>query len=208
MFIFLKYILSFSLIAFFLSSCSTLSKDECNAADWKTIGYADGARGYQASRIDRHRSACAEYSIRPNLDEYSQGRNSGLVQYCTPNTAYRLGISGYRYNGVCAAHNEEKFVEAFHQGLNIYQAKNKLKDLKSQYTEEDFHIVKLEKKLYKKENRLVSGKLPRAKAIEVLNRTKEITQEIEEAKSQQFDLNNIINRQSQHIQYLENKPYQ
>lgn len=200
-----KYILTFSFIAVFLSSCSTLNKDECKTAGWKTIGYADGARGYKATRIDKHRSACAKHSIRPNLNAYNTGRVEGLYQYCTPATAYKKGLSGYNYNGVCTEHNEEIFLDAFNHGLIIYQAKNELKKLHTEYAEEEHYIIQLERKLYKKEDKLVSGKLPKARAIKLLNRTKEITKELEEAKNHLLYLDNNIQNQILRINHLKVK---
>ena len=201
----LKHILTISFIALFLSSCSTLNQNECKAADWKTIGYTDGVRGYKASRIDKHRSACAEYKIQPNLDIYTKGRYEGLKQYCTSATAYKKGISGYNYNGVCSDHNEKIFLDAHNHGLIIYHAKNKLKKLEDKYAEEEHYIIQLERKLHRKEDRLVSGKLPKDKAIKVLNRTKEISQELIELKSHLLDLDNIIHNQTQYIKHLQNK---
>ena len=205
MFSLFKHILTFSFIALFLTSCSTLNKDECKAADWKTIGYADGAHGFMASRIDKHRSACAEYSIRPNLDAYTTGRFEGLQQYCIPTTAYKKGISGYIYNGVCSAHNESTFLDAYNHGLTVYHAKNKLKRLRTQYLQEEHYIIQLERKLHEKEDRLVSGKLPKNKAIKLLNRTKEITHELIGVKDHLIDLDNLIHNQVRHIEYLQNK---
>ena len=203
----LKYILALIFFTLFLSGCSTLSKDECKTADWKTIGYTDGIRGYKAIRIDKHRSACAEYNIKPNLGAYIKGRADGLQEYCTPNTAYKKGLSGYKYNGVCLGHNETKFLVAFNHGLNIYHAKSELKKLEAKYAEEELYILNLENKLYDKEDKLVSGKLPKARAIKLLHRTKEITKELEKAKSHLLHISDDINHQIQHINYLEKKPH-
>lgn len=162
-----KHILAFSFIALFLSACSTLNKNECITANWKTIGYEDGARGYKASRIGQHRSACAEFGIRPDLNAYNAGRADGLPHYCTPTTAYKKGLSGYHYNGVCAGYNERDFVDALNYGLTIYKANNRLRNLKNKYADEEEYITRLERKLHKKEDRLVSGKLSKIKALKL-----------------------------------------
>ena len=47
---------------------STLSKDECRAVDWRTVGYEDGVAGRSGEQIGRHRQACAEYGVAPDLD--------------------------------------------------------------------------------------------------------------------------------------------
>ena len=39
----------------FTTGCATMGKDECLSADWRTIGFEDGAGGYPASRIGQYR---------------------------------------------------------------------------------------------------------------------------------------------------------
>ena len=89
----------------------------CNAkqgrrwnADWYSIGYVDGARGYPASKIGEHRRACAEYSVRPDFGRYDEGRIAGLVEYCNPRNGYWLGTKGALYNGVCPKNLEEPLI--------------------------------------------------------------------------------------------------
>ena len=67
-----------------------MGKSECVTADWRTIGYEDGLRGYPADRIGAHRVACAKHQVAPNLPAYSDGRERGLVEYCQPRTASAL----------------------------------------------------------------------------------------------------------------------
>ena len=63
-----------------LSACATgMGKDECAAADWRTIGYEDGVRGFPADRIGAHRVACAKHQVTPDLAAYMEGRDRGLV---------------------------------------------------------------------------------------------------------------------------------
>ena len=45
-----------------LTACSTsMTKDECQTVDWRTVGYEDGVAGRPGDRIARHRKACAEH---------------------------------------------------------------------------------------------------------------------------------------------------
>jgi len=106
----IRNIFLLGLISAAVSGCSTLSKGECLSANWKNIGYGDGAQGYLAARISQHRSACAEYNVTPDLNAYTAGRNEGLAQYCTPANGYNTGFAGTSYNGVCSNHNEKEFV--------------------------------------------------------------------------------------------------
>ena len=198
----IKHIFIFASITLITSACSTMNKNECLNADWRTIGYSDGARGYKATRIGQHSSACAEYGVRPDLNAYNSGRDEGLVQFCTSTTGYSKGLHGYSYNGVCARHNEGAFLEAYNYGLTIYKAKQRLQTLKTKYADEEKYINKLERRLQKKEDILISGKLTKVKALTLLNETKEMAEELGVAKSNLYRLDKKIHKQIQRISYL------
>src|SRR5215468_2471108 len=89
-------------LATLLAGCASMSKDECLAVDWRTIGYEDGVEGRSGDRIAEHRKACAKYGVRADLDLYQQGRNQGLREFCQPVNGYRLGVRGGTYYGVCS----------------------------------------------------------------------------------------------------------
>ena len=113
------------------SGCATLGKDECLYADWRTIGYEDGARGLPASRIGSHREACAKHGIAPDFALYEQGRLQGLQEYCTLQKGYGLGVSGKAYSDVCPVDLESAFLEGYNQGRIVYEAQAEVKRLKS-----------------------------------------------------------------------------
>ena len=77
-----------------LSSCASLNEDQCRAGDWREIGFADGAAGRGAERIEAHRKACAEYGIVPDAAAWRTGRDQGLRLYCVPAKAYDVGSRG------------------------------------------------------------------------------------------------------------------
>ena len=124
-----------------LSGCATLGKDECLNADWFSIGYEDGARGYKASRIAGHRKACAKHGVAPDFDTYEKGRQQGLGEWCTPRNGYRVGAQGGAYNGVCPAAMEPAYLKALNQGKAVYgyekELKNQDQTLKKLYTDLD-----------------------------------------------------------------------
>ena len=103
-----------------MSGCATLDKNECLNADWRTIGYEDGTRGYSGAHIANHRKACAKYNVTPDLDQYEEGRQMGLREYCTPGNGYRLGASGKQYHNTCPADLEPAFRQAMQAGHDLY----------------------------------------------------------------------------------------
>ncbi len=112
-----------------IQGCATLSEEECLSADWHTIGYEDGARGFSAQRIGKHREACAEHGIAPNFQAYMDGHRAGLRQYCIPATGFALGRSGKRYSGVCPAELESAFMAAFDDGRAVYRLHQEIEQL-------------------------------------------------------------------------------
>ena len=105
-----------------LSGCATLSEKECHSADWRMVGYEDGVAGRPATRLAEHRQACAEYAVTPALDEYRNGREEGLREYCRAENAYRLGRSGSGYPTVCPDAFESALRPAYQDGLRVYRA--------------------------------------------------------------------------------------
>jgi hypothetical protein len=120
------------LTATLLGACATgMSKDECALADWQTIGYEDGLRGYPAERIGAHRVACAKHQVTPNLAAYSVGRERGLLEYCQPKNGFRAGLSGTGYANVCSGSTETAFVKAYQWGRQIHAARTELRTTNS-----------------------------------------------------------------------------
>lgn len=115
-----------ALLALGLSGCATLSEGECRTADWQEIGRIDGSQGQPRARLFEHAKACADYGIRPDAEAYYQGREWGLLDYCTPANAYREGRRGASYQGVCPALLEGNFLVSYRQGLAIHDVESAL----------------------------------------------------------------------------------
>jgi hypothetical protein len=114
-----------------LCGCASLSKDECVTADWRTIGYQDGARGALADNVSSHRKACARHGVAPDLEAYLSGRNEGLRAYCHPQRGYSLGVGGGVYQGVCPIDLERPFLAAYNDGHGLYVRRDAVASLDS-----------------------------------------------------------------------------
>jgi len=104
--------------------CATMSEEECLTADWRAIGYEDGAAGLQVAQLGRRRQACADHGVRPDTVAYRAGRDEGLELYCTEQRGFRLGRAGSGYNGVCPADLEGLFLRGHQAGREIYLARS------------------------------------------------------------------------------------
>ena len=115
-----------------LAGCAAgMDKSECVAADWRTIGYEDGLRGYPADRIGAHRVACAKHQVTPNLAAYSDGRERGLVEYCQPKNGFRVGLNGGGYANVCSSATEPAFINGYKWGRQIHDVRADLRSTQS-----------------------------------------------------------------------------
>lgn len=116
-----------------LSGCATgMGKDECALADWRTVGYEDGLRGFPAERIGAHRVACAKHQVAPDLAAYTEGRQRGLVEFCQPKNGFHVGLHGGVYANVCSGPTEQAFVNGYQWGRQIHMARSELNSTQSQ----------------------------------------------------------------------------
>lgn len=102
-----------------MTGCATMSKTECQVADWYQVGTKDGSSGYDWNRLASHTKACAKVGIIPDRDVWEQGRQAGLKSYCTTANAYRLGRSGSRLNSVCPSELSDALYRANNYGYNM-----------------------------------------------------------------------------------------
>jgi hypothetical protein len=111
-----------------VSGCASISKDECRAMDWRTVGYEDGATGQGIERLSSRRQACAKHGVTPDLDAYRLGREEGLLEYCRPANGFRVGASGRGYGGVCPDYLATAFTESYQTGRQLWQLERRVSD--------------------------------------------------------------------------------
>lgn len=109
-----------------LSGCATLSKQECMVGDWQAIGYNDGVAGYSVERLASHSKACAKVSVAPDYQAWERGRELGLQQYCTADSAYNVGRRGNALNNVCPASMMSSLRKINQQGQQYYTFINEI----------------------------------------------------------------------------------
>jgi hypothetical protein len=137
------------LACFAASGCvsSQLSKSECLVADWRTVGYEDGAAGRGADRIGRHRKACADAGVQPDLVAYQAGREAGLAEYCRAANGYRVGLAGGSYAGICPVELAAEFESAYAEGHDTYVRQQRLNNTVSRLASSRRQLEEIEKKL-------------------------------------------------------------
>jgi hypothetical protein len=161
-----------------LTACAGgLSKEECQLADWRTIGYEDGVRGLPQTRISGHRKACAEYGVALDLDAYRNGWREGVRSYCQPAKGYRLGRSGSRYNGVCPPELEPAFLEAHRYGHEIYTLESEIKGLQHRLRHKYDRVAALEVEMRDTGIDLVAADMTTPQRVVLLDELRKLQEE-------------------------------
>jgi hypothetical protein len=115
-----------------LAACASLTKNECATGDWYSVGLEDGAKGRLTSFFGRHVKACSKHGVTPIKPLWLDGRERGLVTYCTPQNAYRIGRSGNRINSVCAPSTEAAMVAPHSYGLRYYDLTQEIASIEAE----------------------------------------------------------------------------
>lgn len=119
-----------------LAACETTSRPamtsaQCAVADWKALGYQDGASGRALERFVARQEACVAAGYGADQVAYMAGRREGLWNWCQPERAFQLGFEGASYNGVCPIDLDGVFRDAHGEGLRAYHALSALRSAES-----------------------------------------------------------------------------
>jgi hypothetical protein len=170
-------VLSFSLATLALSGCASMNGDQCLTSDWQAIGFEDGSRGYSASRLGNHRKACAKHGVTPDFEAYQAGHDKGLGTFCQPSRGFSLGNNGGSYNGVCAAHREGDFIDAFNTGHKLYSLRSQVNYTSSQIERKRKQLDSNEELMKDKEIALISPDTTIEGRIRIVADLKDISEE-------------------------------
>jgi hypothetical protein len=116
------YLLAF--VTVILGGCAVMSQQECRVSDWHTVGFEDGAKGTNVTKIAGYRKACAKYGVAPDLDSYRSGYALGLQTYCQESNGFKVGSSGRRYEGVCPSQLEEQYLQGYRPGRQLFELRS------------------------------------------------------------------------------------
>ncbi len=135
---------TFTLLTCFvlLTGCATLSENECRSANWYRLGAKDGQKGEPVGLLDEHKESCARYGIRPDENQYLAGREAGLRQYCQLGNAFRTGLNGEEYKGVCPLDVDADFRRYNTSALEVHNSKEKIEDIDRQLSAKEHELGK------------------------------------------------------------------
>ncbi len=159
-----------------LSGCATMNSDECMTVDWSTVGYEDGAMGYGADRLGKHRKACAKHGVAPDFAAYQDGRDQGLQEYCQPSRGFSVGSNGGSYNGVCSAHYENDFLDAYNSGRHLYTLRSNVNRANSAINSRKNELDDIADEVRDSEARLIGRETSTEDRVLLLSDLKELSE--------------------------------
>lgn len=191
------------LAAVALGGCASMSADECLTVDWTSIGYEDGSRGYTADRLGSHRKACAKHGVTADLAAYQRGHAQGVEAFCQPGRAFNYGENGGNYNGVCPAHLEPEFLEAYRAGHKLYSLRASVNAANSMIYSKEQERENAQKRIVEAEVALISDETTTEQRLLLLNELKDLAERIGELESEIDQLIADRARIEQELQYYE-----
>lgn len=120
-----------------LPGCASMTKEQCLEAgttSWERIGRIDGSDGWDPEqRLAMHHEACQEVRVQPDRATYMRGWNTGILEYCTPDRAYSIGLGGSTGNSrLCPPEVRDVFDDNVDLGLRISTLRNQIAGLDSE----------------------------------------------------------------------------
>ena len=184
-----------------LGGCATMSGDECLTSDWEAIGYEDGARGYTMDYLGERRKACAKHGVTPDFAAYKSGRKQGLGEYCQPGRGFNIGASGGRYNGVCGAHREADFLDAYNAGYHLYTLRSNVNRATNAINARERELDRIREDMSAKEAALISDETTAEERVVLLLDLKDMSERTGELEA---EIRDLYDERARHQVELEN----
>lgn len=153
-----------------------MNQQECETANWSALGYVDGSQGASSAQFNDRSSACSEYNVRANFNEYQVGYKRGLTSYCTENHGFFIGSKGQSYQGVCPQKTETLFLKGYNKGKDLYSIRENVRQAEQDLRNEKDEIDHKKDKLNDLKNSLIYDKLSPRERREKLDEIEEINQ--------------------------------
>jgi hypothetical protein len=169
-----------TLSALLLSGCgggATVSEHQCLAGDWQTLGYRDGVNGQRSTALLAHQDACGEHGIVPDRHGYMLGWKDGVREFSEPHNGFAVGERGQAYYNVCPEDLRSDFLAGFQQGRTLYQARTAVAGTDRAIRQTIQHIEAVKEDIVATTAAQFSGTLLPVERLELLARTKQLSEE-------------------------------
>jgi hypothetical protein len=121
-------------VASYTTSCTSKPvrpASVCQGIDWWELGRSDGVSGHASARIRDHEIRCGIGLRTSEIENYMNGRDAGLIDYCTTASGFAAGKNDGFYEHVCPEHLEKEFITNFELGKKVRALELETADLES-----------------------------------------------------------------------------
>ena len=160
-----------------LAGCASMSKNQCLANDWETVGYRDGLSGTASTALLRHQDACMKHGVVPDRNAYRAGWQEGVEQYCQPANGFAAGERGAGFSNVCPAHLQPAFHAAYQDGRQLYLAQSEIQQLEHAVTQRENRLREVKSELAAIAGGMLDGDSTTADRAAMLLNAKDLAQE-------------------------------
>jgi hypothetical protein len=183
-----------------LAGCSGMSANECELADWRAVGYEDGAQGRSTDRFGTYRKSCADHAVAPDFQAYQSGREAGLREYCRPENGYREGARGVTYTGACPVDLEAAFHDRYLDGQTLYTMQSAVNTTNHKLQKRRSRIDKIEKELAQAMTSVLTGEISGQNSAVILVETKQLAEERVRLDSEVGRLENQLRKEEAELE--------
>ncbi|MFD1710426.1 DUF2799 domain-containing protein [Ottowia sp. GY511] len=144
-----------------LGGCATMNAEDCQKADWQSLGYNDASSGSGSATGRRRAEACQELGFGADMGAYGRGWQDGLRVFCTPGGAENFARRGGRYEtGYCPPELEPQFLYYYRPAFERFEYQRRMRELQNDIDRQYREIDRLRERQRKGEN--VGDRLHRA----------------------------------------------
>lgn len=110
--------LIFTSLVLLIAGCSSGMKAvDCEKTDWYQKGLAEGSEGENIKTLYKYTKQCDDVGSSFSADEYRKGREEGLLNFCTEEKAFNLGLENKSYDkSVCSKSKFPLFSKSYKKG--------------------------------------------------------------------------------------------
>lgn len=124
-----------------LTSCASLTQEDCAKTSWAQKGELDGSNGESLSLFSKYQQQCHEHGVVISKANYTHGYNIGLRKFCTYKSGYKHGLEGSDPFTECNQINPS-FTKGYEEGFREFQIFARKKKIEEEKDSERKKAVK------------------------------------------------------------------
>ena len=108
-----------ALIAILLGAPISSQADQlqCTNVGWYDLGYQTAVAGTNVHFFDKYKDSCKERLDADAQDKYLDGYTEGVVEYCTYENGYKLGLNSKKAGATCPMEIRANFNRGYKTGV-------------------------------------------------------------------------------------------